>query len=103
MNALVKGAGLEPGESPWWYAEVRAASGARTDLECWWGEPPLPRVVIEAKLGALLSAGQIAAYIPDLIRRASAIRTRCREAVNRNRMLVVYCRYEVLQYACGIR
>ena len=52
MNALVTGAGLEPGESPSWYAEVRAASGARTDLECWWGEPPLPRVVIEAKLGA---------------------------------------------------
>jgi len=71
MNALVTGAGLEPGESPSWYAEVRAASGARTDLECWWGEPPLPRVVIEAKLGALLSAGQIADYIPDLIRRAS--------------------------------
>jgi hypothetical protein len=70
MDALIEGAGLEPGESPSWHAEVRAASGARTDLECWWGEPPLPRVVVEAKLGALLSAGQIADYIPDLIRRA---------------------------------
>ena len=64
MDALIQGAGLEPGESPSWHAEVRAASGARTDLECWWGEPPLPRVVVEAKLGALLSAGQIADYIP---------------------------------------
>ena len=59
MNTLIAGAGLEPGENPSWYAEVRAVSGARTDLECWWGEPPLPRVVVEAKLGAPLVAGQI--------------------------------------------
>ena len=69
MNALIAGAGLEPGESPSWHAEVRAASGARTDLECWWGDPPLPRVVVEAKIGALLSAGQIADYIAGLTRR----------------------------------
>jgi hypothetical protein len=71
MNALIAGAGLEPGENPSWYAEVRAASGARTDLECWWGKPPLPRVVVEAKIGAPLAAGQIADYIADLTRRVS--------------------------------
>jgi hypothetical protein len=71
MNALIAGAGLEPGENPSWYAEVRADSGARTDLECWWGEPPLPRVVVEAKIGAPLAAGQIADYIADLTRRVS--------------------------------
>lgn len=71
MNDLIASGGLEPGENPSWYAEVRAASGARTDLECWWGQPPLPRVVVEAKLGAPLTAGQIAAYITDLTRRMS--------------------------------
>ena len=71
MNALIAGAGLEPGESPSWHAEVRAASGARTDLECWWGQPPLPRVAVEAKLGAPLTARQIADYIADLTRRVS--------------------------------
>jgi hypothetical protein len=71
MNAMIAGAGLEPGEDLSWYAEVRAASGARTDLECWWGQPPLPRVVVEAKIGAPLAAGQIADYIADLTRRVS--------------------------------
>jgi hypothetical protein len=71
MNALIAGAGLEPGENPSWYADVRAASGAQTDLECWWGEPPLPRVVVEAKIGAPLATGQIADYIADLTRRVS--------------------------------
>ena len=57
--------GLQPGDDATWLAEVRAADGTRTDLECWWGTPSAPRVVVEAKLAALLTPAQVAGYLAD--------------------------------------
>jgi hypothetical protein len=39
-----------------------------TDLECSWGDPPFPHVVVKAKVGAALTAEQIDAYISELSR-----------------------------------
>ena len=66
LDQLIRDAGLDPGPAVAWYAEVPAADGSRTDIEAWRGDPPLPRVVIEAKLGHTLTVGQLAPYVADL-------------------------------------
>jgi hypothetical protein len=55
-----------------WRTEERASDGTRTDLECWWGEPQRPWLVIEAKLDALLSAEPLTGYINDQAQRIGA-------------------------------
>lgn len=61
--------GLQVGGNAAWMAEVRAPDGTRTDLECHWGDPRRPRVVIEAKIGAVLHVQQIIDYLKDQGRR----------------------------------
>ena len=71
LDRLIRDAGLDPIGEIAWYAEVPAADRTRTDIEAWWGEPAVPRVVIEAKLGHILTVEQVAAYVTDLRGRIS--------------------------------
>jgi hypothetical protein len=66
LDQLIRDAGLDPEPEVAWYAEVPAADRSRTDIEAWWGDPPLPRVVIEAKLGHTLTVEQVAIYFAHL-------------------------------------
>src|SRR6266545_5786431 len=59
LDQLIRNVGLDPGPEVTWYAEVPAADRSRTDIEAWWGDPPLPRVVIEAKLDHTLTVEQV--------------------------------------------
>ena len=45
-----------------WRQELRGADGGRTDLEYLWGNPLETHVVVEAKLGHLLTPDQVAGY-----------------------------------------
>lgn len=53
---------LVPGADPVWLTEVVGSDGGRTDLELHWGNPQRAQVIVEAKLGALLTVDQVASY-----------------------------------------
>jgi hypothetical protein len=62
LDGLVRRSGIEPQAGGFWLTEERDTDGTRTDLEYRWGEPARTRVVVEAKLGHTLTAGQVAYY-----------------------------------------
>jgi hypothetical protein len=61
LDSLVARTPVEPGAGQW-RQEVRGDDGGRTDLEYLWGEPLQTRVVVEAKLGHLLTPEQVSGY-----------------------------------------
>jgi hypothetical protein len=66
LDGLIAATGVVPGDKISWRAEAIATTGVRPDIEGWWGDPPVPRVVIEAKLGHDLTGQQIADYVANL-------------------------------------
>jgi len=62
LDDLVRRSGLEPATGGLWLTEVVGKDRDRTDLEYRWGDPPVTRVVVEAKLGHTLTNDQIGAY-----------------------------------------
>ena len=62
LDNLVRRNGIAPEANGFWRAEVVADDRTRTDMEYSWGDPPLTRVVVEAKIGHSLTAEQIAHY-----------------------------------------
>jgi hypothetical protein len=62
FDDLVARNGLEPRPGGYWLTEVWAEAGGRTDLEYRWGDSPTPQVIVEAKIGHTLDAGQLNAY-----------------------------------------
>lgn len=62
LDALVVRGGLQPEPGGHWRTEVRGDEGGRTDLEYRWGDLERPRVIVEAKIGHTLDAGQLGAY-----------------------------------------
>jgi hypothetical protein len=86
LDQLILSEGLVPGSEIAWYADVPAPDLSRTDIEASWGEPPRPRVVIEAKLDHTRRAGRELRRAPaDQARRARRIRgpPRCRAGSTR--------------------
>lgn len=62
LDELVRRNDIEPGPNRFWLNEVFAGDGGRTDLEYWWGDPAQTRVVVEAKIGHILTVDQVAGY-----------------------------------------
>lgn len=66
LDGLIEEAGVAPPKDGFWLTEVGHESGGRTDLEYWGRGQRAPAVVVEAKIGHLLEASQVAGYRPRL-------------------------------------
>jgi hypothetical protein len=66
LDGLVRRNGIEPDNNGYWLTEVVGEGLGRTDLEYRWGDPSETRVVVEAKIGHVLTVDQIAGYADRL-------------------------------------
>jgi hypothetical protein len=66
LDGLVRRKGIEPDINGYWLTEVVGKELGRTDLEYRWGDPSEMRVVVEAKIGHVLTVDQIAGYADRL-------------------------------------